>query len=170
MYSFDSLGPAIQALPDFLMENKYQDITNVVHTPLQKAWNTDLPGFIWVQTKPENFAHFNQFMTVQRLSMPTWLDVYPYRAKAEGLKPEQPFFIDLGGGFGHQSIALREKLPELPNKFILQDIPATLEHAIKHPGVEMVVQDFFQPQAITGKAMSCTTVLFPQTHGKIFGV
>ena len=103
-----------------------------------------------MQTKPDNFAAFNQFMAGGRLGMPTWLDVYPYQARAEGLKPEQPFFIDLGGGIGHQAIALREKLPELPNKIILQDIPATLEHAIKHPGVEVVVQDFFQPQAITG--------------------
>jgi demethylsterigmatocystin 6-O-methyltransferase len=141
-----------------LIENKYQDITNVVHTPLQKAWNTDLPGFIWIQTKPENFAHFNQFMAVQRLGMPTWLDVYPFQEAAQGLKPEQPLFVDLGGGLGHQSIALREKLPQLPNKIILQDIPATLEHAIKHPGVDIVVQDFFQPQAITGKAISSPTL------------
>jgi demethylsterigmatocystin 6-O-methyltransferase len=151
IYSHDTLGPAFTALPDFLKENNYQDITSNVHTPLQKAWNTELPGFIWIQTKPENFAHFNQFMVAQRLGMPSWLDVYPYQKKAEGLKLEQPFFVDLGGGLGHQSIALREKLPDMPNKIILQDIPVTLEHAIKHPGVEIIAQDFFQPQAITGE-------------------
>jgi demethylsterigmatocystin 6-O-methyltransferase len=85
-----------------------------------------------------------------RLGMPTWLDAYPCKEKTEGLKPEQPLFIDLGGGIGHQAIALWEKLPDLPNKIVLQDIPQTLEHTIKHPGVEVVVQDFFQPQAITG--------------------
>lgn len=150
VYSHDSIGPAIQALPDFLKEKKYQDVTSVVDTPLQKAWNTDLPAFIWVQTKPHNFAAFNQFMAGGRLGMPTWLDVYPYQERAEGLKPEQPFFVDLGGGIGHQAIALREKLADLPNEIILQDIPATLEHAIPHPGVKVVVQDFFQPQAVTG--------------------
>lgn len=144
------MGPIIQALPDFLIENKYQDITNVLHTPFQKAWNTDVPPFIFFSTKPKNLAYFNQFMTVQRMGMPTWLNVYPYQAKADDLEPEQPFFVDIGGGLGHQSIALREKVPELPNKIILQDIPATLEHAIKHPDVEVVAQDFFQPQAITG--------------------
>ncbi|CAI7614810.1 unnamed protein product [Penicillium glandicola] len=146
----DTVGPAIAALPDFLKENNYQDITSVVHTPFQKAWDTDLPGFIWAMNQPEKYAHFNQFMVSQRLGMPTWLDVYPYQEKADELKPDQPFLVDLGGGLGHQSIALREKLPDLPNKIILQDIPATLDHAIKHPGVEAVVQDFFQPQAITG--------------------
>lgn len=148
--SHDSIGPAITALPDFLKEKNYQDITSVVDTPLQKAWNTDLPGFLWAQTQPDKFAYFNQFMVVQRLGMPTWLDVYPYQEKVDGLKPEQPFFVDLGGGLGHQSIALREKLPDLPNRIILQDIPTTLAHAIKHPAVEIAVQDFFQPQAITG--------------------
>ncbi|QLI74708.1 Demethylsterigmatocystin 6-O-methyltransferase [Metarhizium brunneum] len=145
----DNVGPAIQALPDFLKENKYQDITSAVDTPLQKAWNTDLPAFIWVQSKPENFTHFNQFMAGGRLGMPTWLDAYPYKEKTKGLKTEQPFFIDVGGGIGHQAVALREKLPELPNKIILQDIPATLEHAIKHPGIEIVAQDLFEPQTIT---------------------
>lgn len=139
-------------------------------TPLQKAWNTELPAFIWVQTKPDNFAHFNQFMAAQRLGMPTWLDVYPYQAKTEGLKPEQPFFIDLGGGIGHQAIALREKLPNLSNKIILEDIPATLQHAIQHPGVEIVTQDFFQPQAITGKTISCIALPSLCLDGQICGV
>lgn len=139
-----------------------------MHTPLQKAWKTDLPAFLWVQTKPENFAHFNQFMAVQRMDMPTWLDVYPWQAKTDGLKPEQPFFIDLGGGIGHQSIALREKLPQLPNEIILQDIPATLEHAMKHPSVVAVVQDFFQPQAITGKIISYAVWPSPGLCTKIY--
>jgi len=91
-------------------------------------------------------------MAVQRMGMPTWLDVYPYKAKAEDLSPEQPLFVDLGGGIGHQSIALREQLPNVPNKIILQDIPQTLEHAIKHPGVDIVVQDFFQPQQVKGRS------------------
>lgn len=101
-------------------------------------------------------------MVAQRLGMPTWLDVYPYQHKAENLKPEQPFFVDLGGGLGHQSIALREKLPDLPNRIILQDIPATLEHAINHPGVEIVVQDFFQTQVIAGTII--LAMLFSPTN------
>lgn len=90
-------------------------------------------------------------MAEQLVGMPSWLDVYPWQEKSEGLKPEQPFFIDLGGGIGHQSVALREKLPRLPNRIIVQDIPVTLQHAIKHPGIETIAQDFFQPQAIEGE-------------------
>ena len=61
------------------------------------------------------------------------------------------FFVDVGGGIGHQSIALREKLPDLKNRIIVQDIPATLAHAIPHSGVEFLEQDFFQLQIITGQ-------------------
>lgn len=124
---------------------------NVTDTALQKGWNTDQPAFIWVQTKPENLAHFNQFMAGQHMGMKQWHDVYPVHEKTTGLEPEQVFFVDVGGGIGHQSIALREKFPGLENRIIVQDIPATLAHAIPHPGVEILEQNFFEPQAITGE-------------------
>ena len=82
--------------------------------------------------------------------MPTWLDVYPFKEKIHDLGPEQPLFVDVGGGIGHQSIALREKLPDVRNKIILQDMPATLDHAIKHDGVEVMAYDFWQPQVVKG--------------------
>ena len=111
-----------------------------------------MPAFIWVQTKPENFAHFNNWMAVQRHGMPTWLDVYPFQDKVRAfdLTAETPLFVDLGGGLGHQCIALRERFPELSGRVILQEIPATLPHAIAHEKVEHMAQDFFLPQPIKG--------------------
>ena len=82
--------------------------------------------------------------------MPIWLDVYPVKEKASDLKPEEPLLVDIGGGLGHQCIALRERFPQLTGRVILQDIPQTLEHAIHHDTVEVMVQDFFQPQVIQG--------------------
>lgn len=149
-HNFDTIGPAWQALPDFLKEHKYQKVENVVDTPFQKAWNTDKPGFVWAQTQPEKLARFNQFMAGQRMGMTQWHEVYPIAEKTQDLGPEQVFFVDVGGGIGHQTIALREKFPGLKNRFILQDIPFTIAQAIPHEGVEAVVQDFFQPQGIIG--------------------
>ncbi len=94
------MGPVFLALPEFLAENGYKDLSSPMDTPLQKAWNTDLPTFVWVQTKPANLAHFNQFMAGGRLGMPTWLDVYPWQSKMKDLRPEQPLFVDIGGGIG----------------------------------------------------------------------
>jgi hypothetical protein len=89
------------------------------------------------------------------------LDVYPWQENSKGLKPQQPFFIDLGGGIGQQSVALREKLPQLPNRIIVQDIPATLQHAIKHPSVETMVQEFFQPQVLKGRSRYFSPLFIP---------
>lgn len=147
---FDYVNPGIQLFPDFLKEHGYQDVEDTADCVLPKAWKSNLPTFLHYQTKPDLFAQFNKYMKVQRLGMPTWMDVYPYQKLIQGLTPQQPFFVDIGGGFGHQCIALREALPELPNKILLQDIAATLEHVIQPLGVDIIVQDFFQPQQTKG--------------------
>ncbi|KAH6679190.1 S-adenosyl-L-methionine-dependent methyltransferase [Halenospora varia] len=149
---FDTFGPVLQILPDFLKENKYHEITDVANTPLQKAFNTNLPAFLWIQTMPSNFAHFNNWMTVQHMGMPVWLDIYPYQDKAQAIKGdvERTFFVDVGGGLGHQSIALRSEVPDLKNKILLQDQPMVLQFAIEHPGVEKMPYDFFTEQPIKG--------------------
>ena len=145
------MGPGFHALPDFLKEQNYRGEASDDNCPLLKGWNTTLPSYIWYHTKPELFAHFNTYMAGQRSQeLSSWLDTYPYKKIVENLSPEQPLFVDVGGGIGHQSIEFREKLPDVPNKVVLQDIPAALDHAIKHPGVESVVQDFNQPQQTKG--------------------
>lgn len=151
--SFDTFGPFLQILPDFLKENQYHEITDVNNTPLQKAFNTNLPAFLWIQTMPNNFAHFNNWMTVQHMGMPVWLDVYPYQDKAQALKEdvERAFFVDVGGGLGHQSIALRNEVPDLKNKIVLQDQAMVLQFASEHSGVEKMPYDFYTEQPIKGK-------------------
>ncbi|KAK6000901.1 hypothetical protein QM012_002984 [Aureobasidium pullulans] len=144
----DYVGPGLKALPDFLRETGYQDPESPTNTALMSGWGSDLPLFAHFQTQPELFAHFNSYMTVQHMDMPTWLDMYPFKEAAMSTPPGKPLFVDVGGGFGHQSIALREKVLDAPGRIILQDIPATLQHAISHPGVEIMEQDFFKPQQV----------------------
>lgn len=148
--SVDTVGPAMAVLPDFFAEHKYQDFTDSSNAPLHKAWKTDLPTFLWVQTKPENFAHFNRFMEAQHQGMRQWLDVYPVEEKLQNLAPEQVAFIDVGGGIGHQAVALRKRLPQLQNRIIVEDLEEVVAHAIPHEGVEVRGYDFLQPQPIQG--------------------
>jgi demethylsterigmatocystin 6-O-methyltransferase len=126
-------------------------VENVTDTALQKAWNTDLPLFTWYQTKPEKLAQFNQYMSVHHSGVAQWHEIYPVEEKTKELEPEQVFFVDVGGGIGTQSIALRAKYPGLKNKVIVQDIPDTVAQAIPYPNVETMAQNFFEPQAITGE-------------------
>lgn len=66
---------------------------------------------------------------------------------------ETPFFVDVGGGQGHQSIALRDKYPELAKKndsIVLQDLHQTIKD-LQLDGVKVMPHDFFTKQPITGK-------------------
>ncbi|KAH8689511.1 O-methyl transferase B [Talaromyces proteolyticus] len=146
----DTIAPIIFELPEFLAEIKYQNFTNPLHTPLQKAWKTNLPAFLWIPSRPENHAHFNRFMEAQHRDMRQWLDVYPIEEKIQNLEPEQVLFVDVGGGIGHQSVALRKRLPDIKNRIIVQDMEVVIAHAIVHEGVEPTVYDFYQPQPIKG--------------------
>jgi len=146
------LGPVFQEVPAFLAENKYQDITDNTKTVLQKVHKTDLPAFTWYQQQ-ESFKYFQQYLMISREGQPDWLSSFPMKQEIRSWSnagPEKVLFVDIGGGFGHQCIGLRAKYPELPGRVILQDIPQTLEHVQPSPGVEVMAQDFWQPQAIKG--------------------
>ncbi|KAL9110850.1 MAG: hypothetical protein Q9227_004650 [Pyrenula ochraceoflavens] len=60
------------------------------------------------------------------------------------------FFVDIGGGLGQRSIALKQALPNLPGRFIVQDLPSMLEYAPNLDGIEFMAHDFFMPQPVKG--------------------
>lgn len=149
---FDTVGPVFQELPDYLAETKYKNITDNGKTVIQKAFNIDIPGFIWFPSQPKRFAYFQQVMTVQRAGALDWLSVFPVQKEVGtwSAEPNKAVFVDVGGGFGHQCLAFKSKYPNLDGRVILQDIPQTLEHVPPMEGVEVMVQNFFEPQAIKG--------------------
>lgn len=111
--------------------------------------------FPWLLQNPPTFTNFNRFMSVQRQGMPTWLDKYPFLEKAQSLQnPEQVLFVDVGGGVGHQSVALRQALPgSVKGRIVVQDQEAVFKQALKADGVEHVVHDFFTVQPLKGAQM-----------------
>ncbi|KAF7891941.1 hypothetical protein EAF00_008243 [Botryotinia globosa] len=113
---FNTVGPVLQQLPDFLVETKYQGLTDNSKTVLQPAFNTDLPGLIC--------------QTVQRAGAMTWLFAFPFM-KELGDFQNKAVFVDIGGGFGHQCILVKETFPELSGN-----------------GVESIMHNLFEPQVI----------------------
>ena len=89
---------------------------------------------------------------VQRAGALDWLSVFPVEKEvgAWSAEPDKALFVDIGGSFGHQCIAFKARYPKLPGRIILQDIPQTLEHVKPIEGVEIMVQNFFEPQVIKG--------------------
>ena len=68
------------------------------------------------------------------------------KSKTEG---EPPFFVDIGGGHGHQSIQLLQKYPCLSGHIVLQDLPEAIDRlppTLLDQGVRAVSQNFFHPQ------------------------
>ncbi|KAL4867166.1 S-adenosyl-L-methionine-dependent methyltransferase [Aspergillus spectabilis] len=100
----------------------------------QKAFNTTDPAFIWIQTRPESQAYFNQFMEAHHSNKPRWFDVCPMAEKVQNFDLEQVFFVDVGGGIGHCTVEMAVVLPTI----------------IPYEGVEGMEHNFFEPQPIEG--------------------
>lgn len=103
--------------------------------------------------KPEVATNFNLFMKAQRSSTPGFFDFYPIEEETKHWPAEKPVFVDVGGGVGYQCIALKEKLPNLPGQFVLQDLGPPIEEAkaLVPSSVQTMAYDFFTPQPIKGK-------------------
>lgn len=144
----------VQALPDFLQETKYQNITQNNKTVFQKAFNTDLSCFAWLPNQPKRFAYLQGMLPIQRNG--DWLSKFPVKQEVGCwiAKPDQALFVDVGGGRGHQCSSFKAKYPELTGRIILQDLPQTLANLKPIEGVEFMEQDFFKPQDIKGSSTS----------------
>lgn len=136
-------GPGIQQFadePDAVTLFKYAHGTDVIFGLLEK--------------NPEQKQAFDDYMAARRVEdMPQWFDIYPAADKVQDARtePGATLMVDVGGGPGQEIARFKEKYPELPGRFILQDLPLTLERVEKLPdGVEAMEYDFFTPQPIKG--------------------
>lgn len=80
--------------------------------------------------------------------MRPFTDVYPIEELLDDLEPDQPFFVDVGGGFGHQALSIKVTYPY--TRVILEELPLQLQNVEVGEDVELVAQDFFEEQKIKG--------------------
>ena len=148
--SFDSMGPLMQALPDFFASTGYQDITDGRSTIFQKAFKTEMPAYEWLAAHPDRFASLQRFMTVQRFG--DWTSISTLRDELEewSRQSETVAFVDIGGGAGQQCVRLKERLPSLHGRIVLQDLPEVITRLPTVDGVDSMGHDFFQPQKVKG--------------------
>ncbi|KAK0301696.1 hypothetical protein LTR82_018161 [Friedmanniomyces endolithicus] len=91
----------------------------------------------------EQKVSFDDYMAGKRMtgSMQQWFDIYPASAR----------LADARGGPGQEIVRLKERHPELPGRYVLQDLPITLDRVDSVPeGVEKMPYDFFTPQPVVG--------------------
>ncbi|KAJ9484181.1 hypothetical protein VN97_g9208 [Penicillium thymicola] len=157
-HGYDTIGPVMQAMPEYFAENNYQDVTINTNTPFQKAHNTKLTSFEWLVRNPKHFGNLQKIMTALQGS--EWTEgfkLFDDEARKISFKDsstppasEKPFFVDVGGGHGHQCIELGKKYPNLLGYLVLQDLPEAVKILAPIDGVEAEAYDFFQPQPIIG--------------------
>ena len=147
---FDTLGPVYQALPDFLLTNRYQDITDNANTAFQVGHKTDLPAFNWFVEHSQAAAYFNEYMMHRRKDQPICWDVYPVEQEAQDWNPEATVLVDIGGNIGHQCAEFKKKFPKVKGHVVLEDLAGPIGMALATPGVQKKIHDVFTPQPIKG--------------------
>ncbi|KAI0100791.1 S-adenosyl-L-methionine-dependent methyltransferase [Nemania sp. FL0031] len=150
-----TLVPAFNALPEFLRNTGYANVTDGANCPWYIGHKTKQQAFEWVKERPVMFGFFMSWMASQRHGLPGFLDVVDFKEQFTVQSANDPVFVDIGGALGHQSIAVREKYPGLVGRIILQDTAEGIEQAktIALPGFETLetyAYDFFTPQPIKG--------------------
>lgn len=154
-------GGVLEA-PEFFKATKYQNPESMTNTPFQIAHNTDLPAFLWAHLNRDDLtAEFGLWMTAMR-GQRTWLDVINFEALLSGTSTdaETPVFVDVGGGIGSQCALFKARLPDLPGRVILQDLPNVIEHALVTEGVENTGHDFWVEQPVKGKCCHSVRIIF----------
>ncbi len=128
----------------------YRNPADGAHTAFGLAFRTTQNPFAWFASHPEHLAAFNTYMALRRKPDATWLSVYPVATEATGWPAEQPLYVNIGGGVGHQCAQFKHKYPVLPGRVVLQDLPHSVAQALPTPGVENMACDFFEPQPVVG--------------------
>src|SRR3954469_13258736 len=104
--------------PQWLRETGYKDPTDPTNVPWQLAHDSDLP-MTWFMKNPQHFDYFIGWMIGHREGLPTWLDRFPVDTLTKDATQETPVFVDVGGGAGHQCLALKQAHPALVGRVIL---------------------------------------------------
>jgi O-methyltransferase domain len=80
-----------------------------------------------------------------------WFDYFPVGEKLAVSAPEEVALVDVGGGIGHDVIALKIAHPELKGRLVLEDLPQVIQSVKVLPsGIESIPHDMFKPQPVKG--------------------
>lgn len=139
-------------LPAYLKRLKYQNPSDGQNTAFNAAYNTKDIAMQFTQTQPAVQRAFQLYMSDFYQGRASWMDFYPVEerlGKDAKQSQEAVMIVDVGGGFGHEAAALKKQHPELPGRFVVQDLPSVTSD-IKHDYIEAMTHDFFTPQPLRG--------------------
>lgn len=104
---------------------------------------------------PELKDWFDALMAENRRFNMPWFEIYPAEEKLGRLlskDSQDVLLVDVGGNRGLDIVEFKQKCPNIPGRFVLQDLPETISQvkAENMHGVEPMEYNFFTPQTIKG--------------------
>lgn len=154
----DVIEPATYKIHEHLARSHYKNPENGLDCAFQIAHNTTSHYFQWMQDRPAMDAMFNNHMTATHAGLSHWTDPHKFPLEERLIKgastdPEAVFFVDVGGGNGHDIQELCRQYPRLEARIILQEqasVIADLASKNLDPRIHPIEHNFFQKQPIKG--------------------
>ncbi len=147
-YATGDVFPAAAKLVE--ATQKYASSEEMNHAAFNVAFNTDLPIMRWFGQDPVRGPRFAR--TMQALTAREGYDIKHAVAGFDWARLGRGLVVDVGGSYGHASIAIAEVAPEL--KLVVQDLPQIISQAKTDlpekmkERVSFMAHDFFTPQPI----------------------
>ncbi|PYH75475.1 S-adenosyl-L-methionine-dependent methyltransferase [Aspergillus uvarum CBS 121591] len=146
---YELILPVMAKLPPFLERTGYDNPTDSLNLPLHDAFGCKGDLFAFLKAHPEKCAMFHNHMHFQRNQTTNWAKLVTV-LRSKGTATDEVLFVDVGGGTGHQSQRVLQYDPDIPGRFILQDLPQVMESAPTIPGVEKMYYNIFEEQPVIG--------------------
>ncbi|KAL9084473.1 MAG: hypothetical protein Q9165_008046 [Trypethelium subeluteriae] len=149
-HSLDLVMPCLQILPQYIASTQHCNPSYVNYSLLQYAQGIAKASTPWSLTQPDTLANANLWIAMLHDCGSLFLDVFNLDALCQLSTPGTVAFVDVGGGKGEQCARLRERVPYLKGRIVLQDLPEALATALSTPGVELMEVDFWNEQPVKG--------------------
>jgi ubiquinone/menaquinone biosynthesis C-methylase UbiE len=107
----------------------------------------------YISNDPERLAAFNAGMQAQSAQTVQSYAMFPFQEEYQkvGTTDDTVLLVDIGGGQGQASKAIRKLVGDTKGRIILQDREEVMrENAEDIEGVEKMTYDFFTPQPVKG--------------------
>ena len=135
----------------------YQTPTDPLKAPLQYAFKSD-KHFFDILVEQNAMTNFQTFMSDYRADRAELLDIYPAdKNLIHGDDGDSIFFVDVGGGRGHEIDKVLERFPQEKHRVVLQDLPYVVKEVEGATNKEVMVYDFFTLQPVKGEYHSLST-------------
>ena len=155
----DVVDPPVYKLHDYLSKNQYKNPENPDDCPFQLAHDTKSHYFQWMHEHPKIWQQFCNHMTSSRDRFASWMEktIYPFEESlVEGSSSAEDaiFFIDIGGGNGHDIQEVCRNYPHVDKRMMLQDQASVIQKLPDKldPRIQTMPHDFFQEQPVKGKS------------------